>query len=56
MSETRRNNLGRAVYDDTYGVITEEDLIKDAAEAFQLYDQEEASSSPLQANQPPNAR
>jgi hypothetical protein len=29
------------LYDDVYGVITEADLIKEAAEFFKMYDEEE---------------
>lgn len=35
----RGDNL---IYDDTYGVVTDADLIASAEEAFRAYDQEEA--------------
>ena len=37
------------VYDDTYGVLTESDLIEDAAQAFKAYDQEESANADRKA-------
>ncbi len=37
-----RQRGGSLVYDDTYGTVTEADLVASADEAFQAYDQAEA--------------
>ena len=40
-----RQRGGGMIYDDTYGVETEADLIADADAAFQTYDQAEAKNA-----------
>ena len=44
-----RKRGGGIVYDDTYGVVTEEDLISSADEAFQAYDKAESEYAKRQA-------
>ncbi|MBI2926421.1 MAG: hypothetical protein HYY24_12070 [Verrucomicrobia bacterium] len=43
-----RERGGGIVYDDTYGVVTEADLIASADEAFQAYDRAEAEHAKRQ--------
>jgi hypothetical protein len=44
-----RKRGGGMVYDDTYGVVTGEDLIASADEAFQAYDKAEDEHAKRQA-------
>ena len=37
-----RQRGSRIIYDDSYGTVTDADLIASADEAFQIYDKEEA--------------
>ena len=44
-----RQRGGGIVYDDSYGVVTEADLMTSADEAFQAYDRAEAAHAKRQA-------
>ena len=44
-----RQRGGGIIYDDSHGMMTEEDLIASADEAFQAYDKAEADNAKRQA-------